>query len=401
MSEHLAINGGQPSRTKPFPSWPIYDEREEKALLEVLHSAKWGIGGSKGEEFARKFAEFQGARFGVAVPNGTSALELSLRALGVQAGDEVITSAYTFIATASPILWLGAKPVFVDVEWDSFNIDPSKIEAAITPRTKAIVPVHLGGRPADMDGVLAVAKKHNLPVLEDACQAWASSWRGQGVGGIGSLGAFSFQSSKNINAGEGGMVLTNDPDLYELCWSLHNVGRSRSGNPHQQEILGGNMRITEWAAAILLVQLERLPEHTEIRQTNARYLGEALSEIEGLSPLAPDDRITSNGHHLFRIRYDAAAFGGHSKAEFVAALRAEGITPCGPGYVVSLAESPAIHQAMSERFGPDSKPDIATLPVTKRASTEGMWLGQTALLGDQQDMDDIVGAMRKIQTAWR
>lgn len=400
MSEQLAIDGGQPTRTEPFPSWPVFDDREEKALLEVLHSARWGIGGSKGEAFARKFAEFQGARFGIPVPNGTSALELSLRALGVRSGDEVITSPYTFVATASPILWLGAKPVFVDIEWDSFNIDPAKIEAAITPRTKAIIPVHLGGRPADMDGVVAVAKKHNLPVLEDACQAWGSSWRGQGVGGIGSMGAFSFQSSKNINAGEGGMVLTNDSDLYELAWSLHNVGRSRTGDPHHQDILGGNMRMTEWAAAVLLVQLERLPEHTEIRQNNARYLGEALSEIEGLSPLAQDDRITSNGYHLFRIRYDATAFGGHTKDEFVTTMRAEGITPCGPGYVVSLAESPAIRQAMAERFGADSAPDIANYPVTKRASTEGMWLSQTALLGSRQDMDSIVAAIQKIQRAW-
>ncbi len=227
MSTQLAIDGGTPIRTAPFPAWPIYDEREERNLLEVLRSGQWGIGGSKVAQFEQRFAEYQGAAFGVCVPNGTLALQMALNTLGIGPGDEVITTPYTFIATASAVIQQGAVPVFVDIDLDTYDIDPRWLEAAITPRTKGIVPVHLAGRPADMDAIMDVARRHGLRVLEDACQAWGAEWRGRRVGAIGDLGAFSFQSSKNVAAGEGGMVITNDEALGELCWSLHNVGRVR------------------------------------------------------------------------------------------------------------------------------------------------------------------------------
>lgn len=397
MTEKLAIDGGQPVRPHPFPAWPVFDEREERALLEVLHSGSWGIfGGDKVRTFAQRFAEFQGARFGVCVPNGTLALELAYRALGIGPGDEIITTPYTFVATATAALTVGARPVFVDIDPDTYNIDPTKIEAAITPRTKALVPVHIGGQPADMDAVMAVASRHNLRVVEDACQAWGAAWRGRRVGAIGDLGAFSFQQSKNISAGEGGIVLTNDPDLYELCWSLHNVGRVRSGAWYQHEILGGNLRMTEWQAAILLVQLERLPEHMTNRDANARYLSEALSEVKGLTPLPADPRVTQHARHLFIVRYDPGAFGGRSLNEFIAAWKAEGIEPCGAGYV-PLNRTPAVQRTMAELFGIDELP---TCPVAERAAETTIWLFQHAFLGDRRDMDDIVAAARKIQRAW-
>lgn len=400
MVSQLAIDGGQPTRTEPFPEWPVFDEREEQALLNVLHSKQWGLGGEQVGKFGEQFAEFQGVKYGIPVPNGTAALELALRAIGVKAGDEVITVAYTFVATVSPILWLGAKPVFVDIEWDSFNIDPTKIEAAISERTKAIVPVHLGGRPANMDGVKAVAEKHGIPIVEDACQAWGASWRDQGVGSIGQAGAFSFQSSKNINAGEGGIMVTNDTKLYEYAWSLHNVGRNRTQASHQLDILGGNMRMTEWAAAVLNVQLERLPEQMALRQDNARYFSEAITEVEGLTPLAHDDRITSHGYHHLRLRFNPTKFGGHTRNEFVAAMQAEGITKCSPGYQYPLTVSPAIHSEMTTLFGTGTVPNADNFPMTNRASENGLGLYQSALLGSYRDMDDIVNAARKIQEAW-
>jgi dTDP-4-amino-4,6-dideoxygalactose transaminase len=396
----LAIDGGDPVRTAPFPKWPTFDEREERLLLEVLHSGHWGeLTGDKVTTFAARFAAYQGARFGVCVPNGTMAIQLGLKALGVGPGDEVITTPYTFVATPSAALLLGAKPVFVDIDPATCNIDPAKIAPAITARTKAIVPVHIGGQPADMDGVLAVAREHGLRVLEDACQAWGAEWRGQRVGAIGDLGAFSFQAGKNINAGEGGIIVTNDPELAELCWSLHNVGRVRGGEWYQHEILGWNFRMTEWQGAVLLAQLERLPEQEPIRDAAAAYLDGALAEVPGVAPVAVDPRVTKHGRHLYPVRYDAAAFGGRTRDDFLRALRAEGIVCASAGYV-PLTRSPAIHRALTDLFGPDSVAEIGRCPVADQIAGGIFWLSQSALLSSPTDLDDIVAAIRKIQAAW-
>lgn len=393
----LAIDGGTPVRSKPFPAWPVFDEREERALLEVLHSGQWGeLTGSKVHAFEKAFAAFQGATYGVCVPNGTLALELALKALGVGSGDEVITTPYTFIATASAVFAVGAKPVFVDIEPDSYDLDPTLIEAAITERTKVVLPVHIGGRSADMDGVLRVARARGLRVLEDAAQAWGATWQGRGVGALGDLGTFSFQSSKNMTAGEGGIVLTNDADLADLCWSIHNVGRTRTGAWYHHERLGSNLRMTEWQAAVLLPQLERLPEQLVVREANGRYLAERLASADGLEALPDDPRVTQHARHIFIIRYDEDAFGGRSRDEFLAAWRAEGVTASGAGYV-PLHQSPAIHRALESRFGVK---DLPSLPVVERAAQTTLWLFQHVLLDDREGLDSIVDAALKIQRAW-
>ncbi|MGH2562714.1 MAG: DegT/DnrJ/EryC1/StrS family aminotransferase [Thermomicrobiales bacterium] len=401
MAQRLAIDGGTPARSEPFPAWPIFDEREERQLLDVLHSGRWGtISGDKVATFARRFAEFQDARFGVCVPNGTLALEMSLQALDVGPGDEVITTPYTFIATATAILIRGAKPVFVDINPATYNIDAAQIEPAITERTKAIVPVHVGGQPAAMDAILAVARHHNLRVLEDACQAWGAQWNGHGVGALGDLGCFSFQASKNITAGEGGIVLTNDDDLYARCWSLHNVGRVPEGAWYQHEILGRNLRLAEWEGAILLAQLERLPEHASIREANAATLDQALrTRTPGITPATVDRQVTRHAHHLFLMRYDKTAFGEHTRDEFLTALHAEGITPASAGYV-PLTHSPAIRRTFAELFGPPSVAELQGCPEAVRAASDTIWLNQTALLGTPADVESIVAAIEKIQRAW-
>ena len=279
---YLAICGGKPVREKPYPSWPIFDEKEEKALIDVLKSGKWGrVNGKKNEEFEEKFARYHSAKYGITCVNGTAALEIALKALGVGPGDEVIVPAYTFIATASAVLMVGAKPVFVDIDPKTYNIDPEKIESAITPKTKAVIPVHIGGCPANMDKILDIAKKYNLRVLEDAAQAHGAEWRGKKVGALGDMGIFSFQSSKNINAGEGGIILTNDEELAEKAWSLMNVGRAKKGEWYMHYILSGNYRMTEFQAGILLAQMERMEELMKKREENAKYLTERLKEIEG------------------------------------------------------------------------------------------------------------------------
>jgi dTDP-4-amino-4,6-dideoxygalactose transaminase len=396
MTPKLAIDGGTPVRTTPFHPWPVFGEAEERNLLEVLHSGKWGVlTGSKVTEFEQKFAAYQSARFGVAVPNGTLALHLALRALGVGSGDEVITTPYTFIATASSILLTGATPIFVDIDPASYNLDPAKVEAALSERTRAILPVHLGGRPADMDALLALAQRHNLKLLEDACQAWGSEWRGRRVGALGDLGAFSFQASKNITAGEGGMLVTNDPDLADKCWSIHNVGRLRGGAWYQHEIVGLNLRLPEWEGAVLLAQLERLPHQAAIREENTRYLQQVLrAEIRGLNPLDDDPRVTAQSRHLFILRYTPQAFGGRSRAEFVRAMVAEGMTPVGGGYI-PLHQTPAIQRAMNPT---DLK--RSDLTAAEQAGANTVWIDQTPFLGSRQDLDSIVDAAIKIQKAW-
>lgn len=399
MTTPLAIDGGTPVRTEPFPSWPVHGQREEDLLLEVLRSGNWGeLTGTKVAEFSRDFAAFQAARFGVCVPNGTLALEVALEALGVGRDDEIITTAYTFIATAGAAFTVGARPVFVDIDPATNMIDPAMIEKAISPRTKAIVPVHIGGHPADLDGVLDIALRHGLPVLEDACQAWGAAWKGTPVGAIGELGCFSFQASKNINAGEGGIVVTNSRTHYERVWSLHNVGRIPEGGWYQHEILGRNLRMAEWNAAILIAQLERLPAMMATRQRNAERLMAGLADVPGLDPTRVDDRVTSHAWHLFQIRYDAGAFGGHTRDTFIKALIAEGI-PCSAGYV-PLTRQNAIQTTLRDRFGADALANLGQVPHADVAGDRTIWLHQHLLLGDDAAIDDIVTACAKIQRAW-
>lgn len=399
MTERLAIDGGTPLRTSPFPSWPVWGERERELLLEVLDSGHWGeLSGDKVQAFEDRFAAFQGARFGLAVPNGTQALEVGLQALGIGPADEVITTAYTFIATVSAIFAVGAKPVFVDIDPLTNLIDPSLVEAAITSRTRAIVPVHIGGQPCDLDGVLEVAGRHGLPVLEDAAQAVGAEWKGTRVGAIGDLGTFSFQESKNLSGGEGGAIVTNRQDVHELAWSLHNYGRRPAGGTFDFERLGGNYRMTELTGALLLAQMERLEGQMAVRDRNAAILTDGLADIAGLKPTVVDERVTRHAWHLYQIRFDATAFGGRSRVDFIAALNAEGI-PASAGYV-PLTGIEAIRDAMRDRFGGSALRDIGPVPYAEAAGRDTIWLYQTGLLGIDEDASHILTACRKIAAAW-
>jgi dTDP-4-amino-4,6-dideoxygalactose transaminase len=399
MTDRLAIDGGTPAVTLPLPTWPIHGERERELLLEVLDSGRWGpLGGPRTEAFAAAFAAFQGAGHAVCTTSGTTALEAALEALGVGPGDEVITSAWTFIATASAILTVGARPVFVDIDPTTNTIDPACIEAAITPRTKAIVPVHIGGLPADMDGVMEAAARAGLPVLEDACQAWGAAWNGSGAGTIGALGCFSFQQSKNITAGEGGAVITSDLALYERVWSIHNTGRAREqAGRFDIAMVGRNLRMTEWQSAVLTAQLERMPGQMDRRDRAAARLTAALAEVPDLIPLRIDERVTRCAWHLYQLRYDPAAFGNRDREAFLAALRAEGV-PCSAGYV-PLPRVGAVREAIRDRFGADAADQ--PIPHADAAGETAVWLPQTLLLGDDSLIDQVIAAFHKIAGAWR
>ncbi|MGI6125589.1 MAG: DegT/DnrJ/EryC1/StrS family aminotransferase [Planifilum sp.] len=392
----LALLGGSPVKEKPFPRWPVFGPEEERALLEVLRSGKWGaVDGHRVKEFEKRFAAFQEAEYGVCVVNGTVALEVALRAAGVEPGDEVIVPAYTFIATATSCLAVGARPVFADVDPETMQIDPNDALSKVTEKTRAIIPVHLGGHPVDMDAIGRLAQKQGLFVIEDAAQAHGAVWRERRVGAIGHLGAFSFQSSKNMTAGEGGIVLTNDEQLADAAWSIHNVGRVRQGQWYQHERIGWNLRMTEFQAAVLLCQLERMEELIRLREANAAALSRLLEQLPGVRPLGRDPRVKTHAWHLYLFRYDREAFAGLSKQDFVRALQAEGI-PVSPGYV-PLNRNRAIRQELAQRFGVEGD-GIPPCPVAERASDEEvLWFPQRILLGSPRDLAAVAEAIDKVQ----
>jgi len=399
-TQPLALLGGEPVRSKPFPAWPIYGEAEERALLRALHSGKWGkLDGSEVSTFEKRFAEYIGVKHAIAVCNGTISLRIALMAAGIQGGDEVIVPPYTFLATATAVVEANATPVFVDIERETLNLDPAEIEKAITPRTRAIIPVHLGGLPCDMDAILAIAKRHKLIVIEDAAHAHGSEYRGKRCGSIGDFGSFSFQSTKNLTSGEGGIITTNDDQLAETCRSIHNCGRIEGGAWYEHHVIAGNYRLGEFTGAILNCQLDRLDEQTDRRDANARYLDEKLSKIPGITPQRRPDFATRNAQHLYCFRYDAGTFDDVPRERFVEALNAEGI-PVSNGYVLPLYKQPLF---LEKNFGPYSSSGATTdyralnLPVvTKICAGEGAWLTQNLLLGSREDMDDIVAAFAKV-----
>ncbi|MGQ9555822.1 MAG: DegT/DnrJ/EryC1/StrS family aminotransferase, partial [Anaerolineae bacterium] len=378
---------------------------EEQGLIEVLNSGVWGIGSAKIEEFERRFAAMQDAKYAVSVPNGTIAIEIALRGAGVTYGDEVIVPPYTFVATASAVLTVGAIPVFADIQPDTYQIDPVQVERLISPRTKAIIPVHIGGGPADLDAIKDVARCHNLLVIEDCAQAHLAAWRGTRVGAIGDCGTFSFQSSKNITSGEGGAIVGNDERLMESVWSYHNVGRVREGAWYQHEVLGGNARMAPWQAAILLAQMSRAEVQLAIREKNAAYLSSLLADIPGVEPVRRDERVTHHAYHLYIFRYSAGAFGGKSRADFLKALSAEGI-PCTAGYVPLYRENAIINAsgAIARLVGAEPvsvEANAERCSVAERVcKEESCWLFQSMFLGSEADMDSIAEAIAKIQKAW-
>jgi len=398
----LAINGGTPVRTKPFPTWPVWDERDLAALRGALESGKWFMGPNK-EKFEQRWADFCNARFAVATTNGTAALAVAYRAVGIEPGDEVIIPPYTFIATATAVLEVDAIPVFADISLDTANISADAVEAVITERTAAIVPVHVAGNPADMDRINAIADKRGIAVVEDAAQAHGAEWQGRRVGAIGDAGCFSFQASKNLNAGEGGCVVTNDPQIADRAWSIHNVGRIRGGVWYEHKTLGGNERMIEWQAALLLSQMDRLEEQMQRRDQAAARLDERLSQIEGLHPQKMAPGATRSAHHLYIFRYVAEEFGGPPRARFLEALNAEGI----PG---RLGYNPLYREPLFADTIPNNPKllacgsraddmDYSTVecPNAERLTKEAVWFTQSVLLGTPEDMDDIADAILKIK----
>jgi dTDP-4-amino-4,6-dideoxygalactose transaminase len=403
MPSTLAILGGQPVRTSPFPAWPVFDARERAQLEDVLTSASWGGYPSpnrKAAEFAAAFAAYQGARFAIPTTSGTSALEVALKALGIGAGDEVVVPAITFAATPYAAVACMARPVFADVSAVDACIDPDSVRRLITRRTKAIIPVHYGASLADLDALAEISRAHSIPLVEDCAHVPGARFRDRGVGTHGALGCFSFQSSKPMTAGEGGMITTDDPDLEQRCQSLINCGRRRPGDTFEGPLMGANYRMTEWQCGILLAQLARLPDQIEHKSRAADRLREHLDSINGLTSVARDPRVTREVIYAFIFLIDESALG-LSRNRFVRALRAEGI-PCGvandPVYRSALfpRQSDAYRKAC-ELAGANPAEIAIDCPVAERLFEHAIVsIPHECLLGDDQDLDDIIAAIVKV-----
>jgi perosamine synthetase len=406
-ADTLAVLGGRPVRTKPFASWPPVTTEIEQSLLAALRSGRWGRtlqgpmqGTGQVAEFERRFAAMIGAPYCLATGSCTQSLHTSLHAVGVGAGDEVLVPPCTFIATVQAVLMCHALPVFVDVDPDTFQMDPAKIEPLITAQTRAVEPVHIGGLPCDMERIVAVAGKHGLKVVEDAAQAHLAEFRGKKCGTFGDLGCFSFQNSKTLACGEGGAIVGHEEALIERCYAFHNMGLSaKQGSVG----IGTKYRMHELEAAQLLPQLDTLAQQTQTRNENAKYLAGRLAEIPGIVPQRLHQGATKGAYYIYGFRYRAEHFHQASKVPFLRALRAERI-PFTTMYFDRLNQQPFLENTLNSRSFQKvfSRERIKRYweqnqcPCNDRLSDEGVWLPQQVFLGDRQDMDDIADAIAKI-----
>jgi dTDP-4-amino-4,6-dideoxygalactose transaminase len=369
-------------------------------VLAALRSGKWGrLDGTQVREFEERFAAMHGCRHGIAMVNGTVSLRLGLMAAGSEAGSEVIIPPYTFFSTASAVIEANMVPVFADVELGTFNLDPRTVEAAITPRTRAIIPVHFAGQPADMDAIMAIAAKHKLLVIEDAAHAHGASYKDRPAGSMGHMASFSFQSSKNLTSGEGGLVTTNDDKLAAEVRSIHNCGRIPTGVWYEHHVISGNYRLGELQGALLNAQLDRLEEQTKTRDANGRYLAERLASLPGVHPQERPAFCTRHAYHLFMLRLDAEQFGAPRDA-VVAALRAEGI-PCASGYGFSLHQQPMFQNRAFGPYLPTIKDGLDYSRVhcpnsDSLCREQAVWLEQSMFLGPREDVEDIARAFEKV-----
>ena len=400
--------GGSPLAAHDWPSWPIWKREDEELLLKVMRSGVWSRS-KVADEFEQKWAEALGAKRCLTVVNGTNALNTALAQLDIGWGDEVLVTPYTFIASVSCILFNGAIPVFVDIDPETWQMDPDEIEKKITPHTKAILPVHILGLPCDMKRIMAIADKHDLLVVEDACQAWLAEIDGKKLGTIGHAGCFSFQNSKNLPMGEGGAIVSDDDEFMDRCYSYHNYGNpygSVAGEVGAGTIMvGTKLRLAEYQAAIGLAQLSRLEAQTTTRNENAEYLRSMIREIPGIIPYRLYDDVTRAAYHLFPFRYDKNEFKGLSRDRFIQALRAEGV-PCSSGYT-ELNKMPYIENAFKssnfKKFYPENRLDYGAWMENnqcpqneKLCNEEAIWLYQYMLLGSREDMNRIAAAIEKV-----
>jgi hypothetical protein len=396
LGDELAVDGGRPTRTQPLPFWPRYDEDEVEAVAAILRSGRvnyWT--GPEGRAFEDEFARHHGMAHGVALANGTLALELALTILGIGDGDEVIVTPRSFFATASSVVLVGATPTFADVDRDSQNVTSASIAAAITPRTKAIMVVHLAGWPCDMPAIMALARERGLKVIEDCAQAHGARIGGQLIGSFGDVAAFSFCQDKIITTGgEGGMILTNDPDLWSAAWSYKDHGKSWErvhaddhppGFRWLHEGFGSNWRLTETQAAIGRIQLRKLEGWLATRRNYARQINEGLADLSAIRITAPPRDVEHAYYKYYAFVRPEQLGDGWDRDRILAALAAEGI----PGLSGSCPEIYR-EKAFAHR-------EIERLPVAQELGETSFMLPLHPAL-EPEDVDDMIAAVRKVMS---
>jgi perosamine synthetase len=399
-----ALLGGTPVHSGGWPGWPTWREAWEPAVLKVLRSRRWYRGsGENVSEFETTYAKLLGAKRCLATASGTTALLVALHVMDVDAGDEVIVSPYTFIATYNAILINKALPVFADTDPATLTMDPASIERRITERTRAILPVHIYGMPCDMDPINAIAKKHKLAVVEDACQAWLAEYKGRKCGTLGDLGCFSFQESKHLPSGEGGAVTGDSDELVDRCQSFHNCGRAYGTNKGSGSFTrGSNYRMQHFQAVILMQQMDKLVQETVVRRQSADYLTAQLKQIPGIQPVRLPDRSRAVWH-LYPFRYDAQQFNGLTRGKFMQALNAEGI-PCSGGYSEQyndgLLDETINSRGFKRLFSAGRlkayRESFQELKGNRQVCGTTVAVTQNMLLADRSDIDHIIGAVQKI-----
>ena len=393
IDDRLAILGGSRAVSTPAPAWPLFDENDRNALNAVLESQVWGGYHEAVGELERRFAAFHGAKHGIAVVNGTVSLEIALTAAGIKPGDEVIVPPITFVASATAVARVGAVPVFVDIDPETINLNADLVERSITERTRAIIGVHFAGHPVDLDRLVELCRERNLHLIEDCAHAHGAQWHDGRVGSFGSFGSFSFQASKNMTAGEGGMLVTNDDGLAENARAIANQGRRTGGAWYEHQTLGTNARLTGFQAVLLLNQLERLPDQLATRMERATHLRERLRRVEGLSPTPAtlDERVRIHGYHLFSMTFSSSAWANAPRDRVVAALQAEGV-PVTPGY-----PNPIYRNELFKEH-----PHVVTAcPEAEMYCQSSIWLPHNALLAEREWIDDVVAAIEKVKSASR
>ena len=390
--EKLALFGGEPA-AKHTPAWPMIGQGDVDAVSAVLRSGKlFRYDGGQIETWEKTYREYIGTEYALAVTNGTAALEIALACAGIGAGDEVIVPGYTFYSSASAISFVGATPMFCDVDPVSCNMTVETARACITPRTRAIIPVHFAGYPVDLDPILDLAREHGLFVLEDCSHAHGTEYKGKKVGSFGNASTWSFQQSKNLTSGEGGMVLTNDKALFERMYSRHTCGRLLGAAWYLHYTEASNLRMPEMSAALLLNQFTRLEEQTEQRLANARILDETIAQIPELSVAqCPVEWSTRRAYHLYVLRYQPG-FSGVSRERFVEALVAEGVA-ASSGYPMSLSKQPVYE---SYRTADGVPYHDVSLPNIEKICNETIWIMQPALLGGTEQGRALANAIRKV-----
>jgi len=363
-----------------FPQWPISGERERELIDQVLSSIQWGGYHPIVGEFEKRFAAFQHCAYGLAAMNGTVTLEMALASLGIGAGDEVIVPAISFISSATAVSRVGARPVFVDIEPDTFNIDPVRVKEAIGPKTKAIMPVHFGGPMADMDQLMPIADEAGVPIVEDAAHAHGSEWNGRRAGSFGAFSSFSFQNGKVMTAGEGGILLSNSEELIDRAHEILDIGRRKGEGWFFHYTLGSNYRITALQCAVLMAQFDRLPEQNALRMRNADTIRTVLHDVEGLhfQRVPEAGRIHTNYLLLGWVEIDRGAF--HR------AITAAGF-PCTPFYPHTLYNNPLYQERHNCRVMP--------CPNAEARIRDAFWIPHRALLGNEEDTMALASAIRR------